>query len=104
MIYDFLKFCISAEEGKEKTPISRIRAGKAIVKANYLDVPYHGHARGIVKSLRRLPASPDFEDMARRQSGGGDKGGGKKGTRAKKRKEMGEEEKEDGHGIAKRSK
>ncbi|OBT97443.1 hypothetical protein VE01_04416 [Pseudogymnoascus verrucosus] len=83
----------------EKTPISRIRAGKAIIKANYLDVPYHGHARGIVKSLRRLSASPDFKDMVRRQSGGGDKGGGKKGTRAKKRKE-----KEDGHGIAKRSK
>ncbi|KFZ07603.1 hypothetical protein V501_06292, partial [Pseudogymnoascus sp. VKM F-4519 (FW-2642)] len=98
------KYAKTAEERKEKTPISRVGAGKAIVKASYLDVPYHGHVRGIVKSLRRLPASPDFEDMARRQSGGGDKGGGKKGTRAKKRKEMGEEEKEDGHGIAKRSK
>lgn len=105
MIYDFLRFCISAEEGKEKTPISRIGAGRAIVKANYRDVPYHGRARPIVKSLRRLPASPGFEDAAWTQAGGGgDKGGGKKSTQGKRGKGTGEEEQQDGRGIAKRSK
>jgi hypothetical protein len=104
MIYDFLRFCISAEEGKEDTPISRVGAGKAIVRANYLDVPYHGLARAIAKSLRRLPASPDFEDAAWTQAGGGDKGGGKKSTRGKRRKGTGEEEQQDGRRIAKKSK
>jgi hypothetical protein len=60
MIYDYLRYCIKAEEGKEESPIEKGGAGKAAVRTNYLAVPYHGPAKDIYKSLRRLPALPDF--------------------------------------------
>ncbi|OBT88389.1 hypothetical protein VE02_02295 [Pseudogymnoascus sp. 03VT05] len=103
MVYDYLRFCISAEEGKENTPIPHIGAGKSIVRANYHDVPNHGYVRAIVRSLRRLPASPDFEDVRRRQSGGRDKSGGKGATGGKRKKKTKAEKEKDGRGIAKRS-
>ena len=99
MIYGFLRYCIRAEEGKEDTPITRIGAGRAAVVANYRAIPYHGSGRDIVKSLRRLPASPDFEGMARRQAGLGDKSGGKGVSGGKRKKGTDGEEEEDDRGI-----
>ncbi|KFX95504.1 hypothetical protein V490_03818 [Pseudogymnoascus sp. VKM F-3557] len=57
IVYDYLRYCIKAEEGKEKNPIEKGGAGRAAVRANYLRTPYHGPAKNVFKSLRSLPAS-----------------------------------------------
>lgn len=100
MIYDYLKHYIRAEEGKEDAPITRIGAGRVAVGANYRAIPYHcGHVGNVGESLRRLPASPDFEGTARRQAGLGDKSGGNGVSGGKRKKGTDGEEKEDDCGI-----
>lgn len=60
MVYDYPRYCIKAEEGKEENPIEKGGAGRAAVRSSYLNVPYYGPAKEGFKSLTRLPASPDF--------------------------------------------